>query len=377
MIRIAGLSLTGADGSFRASATLKSDRGPNGELWFEVQGAALPDRAMAASAFVAALTPISTFLGENLTIDEPIEKELALGIEAIARGYTRNWGKPPIHVAAEGVRVKARENRIVATSFSGGADSFFTLKTHLGPESVHLIEALAIVLGFDTPLEATDKHAELLDWTAELAASLGLRRFVLRTNLRPLFDPHANWGGVTHIGCLAAFAFLLSGSVHTYLVPSSYSIDELFPTGSHALLDSAWISGPTRTLNEGWEYDRDDKIRAIMDWAPARENLRVCASRTSKLRNCGRCEKCVRTMINLRLLGAPEVPIFPHPLTPQIVRDIRIHAWRSQDRYRRYRQRLLSAKRDDLDGLASAIGIALLRGRARTLRYRIRAIFRG
>lgn len=370
MILISGIEIEGGAGTFRISATLASDHGPNGELWFEISGAEIPERTMVASAYLAACTPLAAYLEQDLTIDEPIDDLFARYVGKVAAGYGRMHGKRPIAIHASSAPTPARKDRIVAASFSGGVDSFFTLRSHLGPTALYPIGGLATILGFDTPVEDAPRNEALLALTTEVAQALDLRRFVGRTNLRSLFDPYANWGYVTHLGCISCFAFLLSASVHTYLIPSSFPIDNLFPHGSHALLDSSWVSGPVRTVCDAWEFHRDHKTRAIVDWPLAQRYLRVCSRQSSNARNCGECEKCVRTMITLMLLDVPVQPTFPHALSSEILRSLRIHRPVNVRRYRKLVEQINS--RPDLAWLLPPLRYALVRGRLRTLRYALR-----
>src|SRR5262249_59102310 len=56
-------------------------------------------------------------------------------------------------------------------------------------------------------------------------------------------------------------------------------------------------------------------------------SLRVCWENPDGAYNCGRCEKCLRTMINLLIAGALDrCPTFPLPLDPVRVADLDITA---------------------------------------------------
>ena len=52
--------------------------------------------------------------------------------------------------------------------------------------------------------------------------------------------------------------------------------------------------------------------------------LRVCYRNPDQAYNCGRCEKCVRTMLSLHALGALEqAPTFANDIDPRTVRRLR------------------------------------------------------
>ena len=46
-----------------------------------------------------------------------------------------------------------------------------------------------------------------------------------------------------------------------------------------------------------------EKLKIVSQWRTAFDNLRVCLANVPDRLNCGRCEKCVRTMTGLAALG--------------------------------------------------------------------------
>jgi hypothetical protein len=91
-------------------------------------------------------------------------------------------------------------------------------------------------------------------------------------------------------------------------IAASHTYAELFPWGSHPLTDSMWSSDATEIVHDGADASRSEKLRRIVQAPPLLEGLRVCWMDAGY--NCGRCEKCLRTMAALRALGAstPELP---------------------------------------------------------------------
>jgi len=78
----------------------------------------------------------------------------------------------------------------------------------------------------------------------------------------------------------------------------------MFPSGSHPLLDPLWSTESVGIVNDGAEATRIQKIQ----WQIARSDvalrhLRVCWENQDSDYNCGRCEKCIRTMVNLEIAG--------------------------------------------------------------------------
>lgn len=58
----------------------------------------------------------------------------------------------------------------------------------------------------------------------------------------------------------------------------------------------------------------------------ALQHLRVCTDNPGQVYNCGRCPKCLRTMVNLRIVGALErCPTFARPLDLKKVAQLDPH----------------------------------------------------
>jgi hypothetical protein len=111
---------------------------------------------------------------------------------------------------------------------------------------------------------------------------------------------------IFHGAALASVAHLLSPLFRKVYIPSSYSFQHLSPWGSHPLVDPLWSSEDLELIHDGCEASRVDKAIAIASNETALHFLRVCWRNYENAYNCGCCEKCVRTMVNLRLAGALE-----------------------------------------------------------------------
>jgi hypothetical protein len=67
-----------------------------------------------------------------------------------------------------------------------------------------------------------------------------------------------------------------------------------------------WLSTETlKIVHYGLPYPRMEKVAAISKWAPAQQFLRVCTDLKKRkgVHNCSRCEKCLRTMVMLKVTG--------------------------------------------------------------------------
>jgi hypothetical protein len=76
-------------------------------------------------------------------------------------------------------------------------------------------------------------------------------------------------------------------------------------------------------VSPGGGTTRTEKVRTIGGLRSVRENLRVCWQGDQLGRNCGRCEKCVRTKVNFLAAGHGVAPALG-PLEPGELRGLTI-----------------------------------------------------
>ena len=193
-----------------------------------------------------------------------------------------------------------KENR-VGTFFTGGVDSFYTLIKHRDE-----ITDLIYVHGFDVLLENHTLRKQTSDMIHRVASSWGKRVIEVETNLRSFLDSHfrLSWGTMTFGVGLVSVGHLLSPFFKKIYIPGSYTYADLMPWGSHPLLDPLWSTEMLEFVHDGCEAKRIDKVALLSESDIALQSLRVCFLNVNGAYNCGQCEKCVRTMINLHAVGA-------------------------------------------------------------------------
>ena len=76
-------------------------------------------------------------------------------------------------------------------------------------------------------------------------------------------------------------------------------------------------------LVDGLELSRLEKVRLISEWDAAVNNIRVCWEGDVPGENCGICEKCVRTQLELVAVGITPRENFKAHLCPGMVVKIR------------------------------------------------------
>lgn len=111
----------------------------------------------------------------------------------------------------------------------------------------------------------------------------------------------------TFTSMFAVFALQKLYSVYYYASGYPFSAFSLANTYSadcayyDLLLTGAFSTDQLRIYSEGGNLSRLEKTRKVVTYPPSYKYLNVCVS-TEK--NCGRCEKCTRTLLALDVLGA-------------------------------------------------------------------------
>lgn len=279
------------------------------DLWFRFSGIEFPLERV-GDAITAAMVPSCMFDTEPCRVEHPLSAEASHNF-AQAQNRLASWYAHLTPVTIDAPVVAANDDnrsRGVACCFSGGVDSWYSLLNHR-----QRVSHLLLVRGFDIGLANNALWRSVHAQTLRLAGQLGKRLIVCETNLRTVADRRRAiwgrqydgdfWGECLHGAALAACALALGRTISELIVPATHQIDQLKPWGSSPMLDRYWSNDRVAITHDGCEVDRLAKVRAIAQDELALTSLRVCHNDTEHM-NCGVCEKCVRTMLALRLCGA-------------------------------------------------------------------------
>jgi hypothetical protein len=306
------------DGSTRVTFPLHT---PDGQfdLYYLISGAPV---AVDLTAPVAATLLPAMRKGWSIETAAPVSARVLAAlptIQEIIHSWDDRHTPIAVRAAAHASGPHDGDSGDVAVFFSGGVDSFYTLLKH-SKQISHLI----FIIGFDVPLSDHALRSKVLGALEQAAQRLGLPLIKVETNLRHFADRYDYWE-LYHGAALASVALMLSATLSSIYVPASDTYADLYPWGSHPLLDPLWSTESLSIIHDGCEATRLTKTARLATSTVALETLRVCWRNPGSAYNCGRCEKCLRTMVALAAVEALDrCKTFETPLDLRRVASLRL-----------------------------------------------------
>ena len=303
---------------------------PSYELFFETEEVFAESISCNPHAFLLACAIPAMYYGEKrLFIDAEICPTLKDGL-ICAMSWLRNWwyelDRGHVHIESKGnsCTFSPRKSAHAGFFFSGGIDSFATLfnnRQNFPSEHPRSIKDGLVVYGLE--LDNPKSFEYVVQSLSSVSKRINVELIPVYTNLYLEYrneDAANGWRLWTQEFCGAALAAIAHAFARRFsFVSIAASIDiptiplknrqNVKPLGSHPLLDPSFSSCDLQILSDGLALSRLDKTKLLAQWDVALQNLRVCNNyklyRPGKL-NCGKCEKCVRTMLALLALDLLE-----------------------------------------------------------------------
>lgn len=313
VITVKPITMDGGIGALVRTGTYETT-----EVWMRseaIEGMATDD----LTPWAMALLPFAMRTGRALQLEGAVDEVLLHNLQAIQKMMHGWFPRRLTIVPVTPQRTLTSEPQPGRGAFfSGGADSFFTL-AQADPK----LDSIVLVGGFDIPVHLTAIIEQAAVTQRAAATEFGASAIQVMTNIRSLTGTVTDWGTEQHGACLASVAYALKAHLGQVCIASSFTDDDLHPWGSHPDLDPLWSSSGQTITHDTTTELRIEKLDAIMSIPSAREGLRVCWELTGDL-NCGSCEKCIRTQVNLYLTGHDgECATLP-PLRIEDVRTVRL-----------------------------------------------------
>jgi hypothetical protein len=288
------------------------------------------------AALSAYLIPALRHGEDRIYIDAEICPEFKDGVNTamswISHWYYGDKRKP--------LRIEAKTRSKIPTPhtrsragllFSGGVDSMASLRNNrlnFPLEHPGSIKDGIFAYGFDVRFEQT--FDEMFDSLSDIVEETGITLLSFSTNLFSHYlsldlDSLVNkapgvWAYQYQGGALAGAAHLFTKRLDVVNIACTYDIANLKPFGSHPLIEPNFSSHDMQIRHDGIALSRLDKVKLIADWDVGLQSIRVCNQigtwdvRSQSYRdcnplepgklNCGKCWKCVVTMLDLLVAGA-------------------------------------------------------------------------
>jgi hypothetical protein len=285
--------------------TIDAPGRPPRQLWYRV----LFPEGWRLTESLDPFVPVPLFEAMRSRLPLHVEGDVSPSLLANLEEFQRFWARwyperfVPVDVTAEREHEQPAGEPGAVMAFSAGLDSCFTAYRHAMGEAGRqgqTLRAGVMAHGFDIPIE-DDGYGAAADSAEAMLASVGVPLVRVATNVRHV--EHA-WDDAVG-AAVASVLHLLQPNAQVGLVPGSMPPDLQVLWGSNPISDPLLSSDPFRIVEDGPSITRPEKVKAIAEWPAAMEGLRVCWASPHRDRNCGRCGKCVRTIMCFRAVGVP------------------------------------------------------------------------
>lgn len=192
-----------------------------------------------------------------------------------------------------------KKDRGIGIFFSLGIDSFDSLLNMPNPDKDKKDITLINVLGLD--INRNDKYLynSIRENILNTAKHFRTQALFLSTNMREVMEDYILWT-YGHGAVLCSIALLNRKNFVNIYIPSTLNADQQVPHGSHIDLDETWSSDAVKLVHHGIERNRLEKVvNSVSKDKFALDNLNVCYKNIGNNLNCGICNKCIITKLEL------------------------------------------------------------------------------
>ncbi len=314
------------DGSIELAAVHEPPAGAPWRLWYRVPEAWAGALTELGDPFAVGSVQTAMLHGVDLEIRGTVSRSLLAGLEDYIEVWNCWDGEHYARIGLGATReadAEAGAGADAVCSFSGGVDASFTVLRHvrgLAGRRSKKIGAAILVHGFDIPLDDTAGFDGAFARAAETLRQYDIPLAPVATNYR---ENGLDWFwafGPATIACLHLF----QRRFRTGLIAGAENYAYPKPTSAHPLIDHMLGNSSFAVIHDGAGFTRSQKIAALAGEPPMLRGLRVCWEGAHRDRNCGRCEKCIRTILNFRAMGIPRPEAFPAGVALEQIRRLPI-----------------------------------------------------
>lgn len=214
------------------------------------------------------------------------------------------------------------ENKKLITAFSGGLDAAYTAykyKKHLDSRFHYDLDKSVMIYGADIPLNQKEQFDNAFESAKRMTDDIGIELVPVETNYR---DYQHNWEHEFFCIVTGILNFFSKTYANAAACDSSAVIFHV-PWGANPVTDKYLSNNTMRFIPDGYEHTRTQRAWFLKDWTVCIENLRVCWRNADKSKNCGKCEKCVRTKLNFLSVGQNHMSCMPNDVNMQELKDLK------------------------------------------------------
>ena len=321
-----------AAGDDRIEVSVREPGGEARTLWFASPTASWEAAPETLDFIAVALAHYAARRGLDLHLDGPVTGAQLDQLDQFLTIWSV-W-RPDLyqHVsisAAVEVPVRAPEDSPAGAvlTFSGGVDAGFALAVHADGQAGRLnrrVDLGVLVVGSDLRHDDPRALALAQDSARRVLESYDARLAVVASNWRQEFCD--KWFMSFNTGFMAMLHTFsathgagIHATDHNFLLEMNRS-----PYSSHTSINHLLGNPSFPIVSTGGTHSRIERVEYLGAHPRILERLRVCFQTDAGGGNCGRCEKCVRTQLELRAVGLEEAaaPAFPVPFDLDDLRHV-------------------------------------------------------
>jgi hypothetical protein len=249
---------------------------------------------------------------------------LALALVSMSTGHAFHLSEPVTSSGLSQVRLYARVLQVMKPNIfyspvvlcpnviedrpPAGTDSIVCLSGGVDSTYAAMIRRddfkyAMFVRGADYPLSATNILEGLAQRATRISQDLGLAPIIVDSNLKDYLSEY----GLQHTGFLAACLYFTGSK----FAGAGWAADDphwgelvVYPWGNNAGLAQCLSLAGRPISHIGGSLSRSEKVVEIArQHSSLFTNISVCYKFRETADNCGRCEKCMRTRLNLQAIG--------------------------------------------------------------------------
>jgi len=314
----------------------------NQTLFFAVPLAQASWLSIRPDAFLVGTIMAAMWMGEKrLKIEATVDRQLAARLSLAMRLIAHWWGRDihPLAIEANSFQTPPPVEPVGQTGIflSGGVDSLSSLIWNTDQYPIGHPKRVTVaffVYGLDVgDPNKTARHDIFENGQQKLTSichSLGVELVPIEVNLRSLcpdWQLYATW---QFGSLLAAIAHASGNRLRQVIIASDYQLEILAPRGSHPWLNNYYSSDSLSVISgDSEQFTRMQRVHLLSEHPATLDALRVCWMMKEipiGAVNCGKCEKCLRTRLEILACGGSikQSAFEGSELTPATLKNLRL-----------------------------------------------------